>query len=75
MMMTNLMVLATMARLRLKEVFCDEKGEVNIVAMIILIVIAVMLALLFREQIGELVNKLFESIKGKEEDLSASFTP
>ena len=41
----------------------DERGEVNIVATIILLGIAVLLAVAFREQIGELVDKIFTKKK------------
>lgn len=46
-MMQNLMTLGVMASLRLKKFFLDEKGEVNIVATVVLIGIAVILALVF----------------------------
>jgi flagellin-like protein len=51
----------------------DERGEVNIVATIILLGIAVLLAVAFREQIGELVNDIFTKISGKGEELTKDF--
>jgi flagellin-like protein len=51
----------------------DERGEVNIVATIILLGIAVLLAVAFREQIGELVNEIFTKISGKGEELTKDF--
>jgi flagellin-like protein len=51
----------------------DERGEVNIVATIILLGIAVLLAVAFREQIGELVDKIFTKISGKGEKLTEDF--
>lgn len=42
----------------------DEKGEVNIVAMVILIGIAVVLAIIFKDAIGGLINSLLNQIKG-----------
>ena len=51
-------------RLRTKalDVINDEKGEVNIVAIVVLIGVAVLLAIVFKDQIIELLNKLFETI-------------
>ena len=40
----------------------EEKGAVDIVAVVVLIGIAVVLAVLFRTQIEGLLNTLFESI-------------
>ncbi len=68
MMMQNLMVLGTMAKLKLRSFFSDEKGEVNIVAIVVLIGIAVILALTFKDEIEKLLEKLFETISGNAVD-------
>lgn len=62
MMMQNLMMMATMARMKIRNFFSDEKGEVNIVAIVVLIGIAVLLALIFKEQIENLLDTLFGTI-------------
>lgn len=62
MMMQNLMMLGSMAKLKLRSFFSDEKGEVNIVAIVVLIGIAVLLALIFKEQIEGLLETLFGTI-------------
>lgn len=62
-MVQNLMMLGSMARLKLRQLFSDEKGEVNIVAIVILIGIAVLLALFFKEQIEGLLGTLFGTIE------------
>lgn len=62
-MVQNLMMLGSMARLKLRQLFSDEKGEVNIVAIVVLIGIAVLLALFFKEQIEGLLGTLFGTIK------------
>ena len=41
----------------------DERGEVNIVTTVVLIGIAVMLALLFKEQIGGILKELLGNIQ------------
>lgn len=61
-MMQNIMMLGTMAKLKLRCFFSDEKGEVNIVAIVVLIGIAVLLALVFKGQIEGLLETLFGTI-------------
>lgn len=62
MIMQNLMMLGTMAKIKLRNFFSDEKGEVNIVAIVVLIGIAVILALFFKDAIVDLLKTLFEGI-------------
>lgn len=50
------------AKMKFRAFMTKENGEVNIIAMVILIAIAVLLAVLFRKQIGNLINNLFKSI-------------
>lgn len=45
-----------------REVFLDETGAVDIVAIVILIAIAVVLAILFRDRIAWLMDKIFQNI-------------
>lgn len=45
----------------------EEKGAVDIVAIVVMIGIAVLLAVLFRTQITQLLNTLFETISGNAE--------
>jgi len=61
-MMQNLMLMGTMAKMKLRKFFSDEKGEVNIVAIVVLIGIAVLLALIFKDQIEGLLETLFGTI-------------
>jgi len=61
-MMQNLMLMGTMAKMKLRQFFSDEKGEVNIVTIVVLIGIAVLLALIFKEQIEGLLETLFGTI-------------
>ena len=63
MMMQNLMVFGAWAKMKLNQLLSDEKGEVNIVAIVVLIGIAVLLALIFQEQIEGLLETLFGTIK------------
>lgn len=61
-MMQNLKMLGIVARGRLRQLCLDEKGEVNIVATVVLIGIAVILALVFKNYILNLLKTLFDSI-------------
>lgn len=58
---------------KLERFIKNERGEVNIVATIILLGIAVLLAVFFRNQIGDLVSDIFSAISGKEKDLTKDF--
>lgn len=62
MKMQQLMLMGAVAKMRLREFFSDEKGEVNIVAIVVLIGIAVLLALVFKEQVTGLLETLFGTI-------------
>ena len=45
----------------------DEKGEVNIVATVVLIGIAVLLAIIFKDAISNLIKSLLNTIGNKAE--------
>ena len=62
MLFQNMVMLGSMAKYKLTKLFSDEKGEVNIVAIVVLIGIAVLLALVFKSQIENLLNSLFVTI-------------
>jgi len=51
------------AQLAFSDLLHNERGEVNIVAIVILIGVAVLLAIVFRKQIGDLLNTLFGTIE------------
>lgn len=61
-MITKLYCKALIAKMLLVEKLKSEKGEVNIVAIVILIGIAVLLAIFFRGAIENLLNTLFNTI-------------
>ncbi len=64
-MMQDLNLLGLMVEAKLRKFFYNEDGEVNIVAIVILIGIAVTLALVFKDQITKLLNDLFGTINQK----------
>ena len=59
---------------KLRNFFNEEKGAAEIIATIVLVAIVVLLALFFREQIGNLVSSIWSAISGKEGELTNSFT-
>ena len=62
MMLQSMMLFGSIAKMKLRKLFSDEKGEVNIVAIVVLIGIAVLLALIFKDQIVSLLETLFGTI-------------
>ena len=61
-MLRYMMMLGFAAKMKLNKLLADEKGAVDIVAIVILIGIAVTLALVFKKQIEQLLTALFGSI-------------
>ena len=61
-MLTKLYINAMLFKMSLKEKFKEQKGEVNIVAIVVLIGIAIVLALLFKDKIAKLLDDLFNII-------------
>jgi septation ring formation regulator EzrA len=55
------------AKARARAFMRREDGEVNIVAIVVLIGIALVLAIMFRKQIQSVLEKLFESINANAE--------
>lgn len=51
----------------MRKFFTNERGEVNVVAIVVLIAVAVVLALLFKDQIAQLIRTLISQITGKAE--------
>lgn len=56
------------ARVACSGFLCDEEGDVNIVSIVVLIGIAVLLALFFKDQIMALLDTLFASITDRATD-------
>ncbi len=63
--MLNLMLAtSTYLKARFSKFTNDERGEVNVVAIVVLIGVAVLLAILFKEQVSKLITELFSKISG-----------
>lgn len=61
--------MVAIAKSKVSKFFKKENGEVSIVAMVILIGIAVVLAILFRDRIKALLDSLFGQVEEKAEGI------
>lgn len=61
-MSTLMMTAAFAAKRKLEKFIFNEKGEVNIVTIVVLIGVAVVLALILKDRLIALVNTLMNSI-------------
>lgn len=57
-----------MAKYKMRAFLTDEDGDVNIVSMVVLIGIAVLLAIVFRDAIKTLITNLLTTISGNATD-------
>ncbi len=65
MTLDNLKFLALTAKVKTGLFLDDERGEVNIVAMVVLMGIAVILAVVFKDKVEGLLDKLFEALESE----------
>lgn len=70
--MEKLQYLGLKVRKEVESFFTKENGEVNIVAMVILLGIAVILALTFKKYIVGFVNDIFKSIDSQKGEIMSS---
>lgn len=61
-MMNALNTYWMIAQIKMREFFTDEKGDVNIVSIVVLIGIAVLLAVIFKDGITKLIEGLLGTI-------------
>lgn len=54
----------------IRDFFCRERGGSEIIATIVLIAIVVLLAVLFKDQIGNLVNNMWNDINTNSQGLT-----
>lgn len=73
-MYTNLKILAGIAKCKFQQFLTKENGEVNIVAMVILIAIAVVLGIAFKDKITSILTSLFATITEKTESVGGEVT-
>ena len=61
MLMMHLSVMASMAKAKVREIFCDETGA-TVVEIVVLMGVAVLLAIVFKDAIGSLIESLLNTI-------------
>ena len=71
-MLSNLKLMAISAKCALRRFFTKENGDVNVVSIVVLIGIAVVLAIIFRNSISDLIESLLNTIKGNAEGAIAT---
>lgn len=60
----KLLAVLSLIELKIKDFFSEEKGAVDIVAIVVIIGVAVLLAIVFKDQLGGLISSLFSTITG-----------
>ena len=71
-MMNMLNMFLLTLKLRAQEFFTNEDGDTNIVSMVVLIGIAVLLAIVFKDAIADLIDGLLETITRNAEDAAGT---
>ena len=56
------------AKAKVQEFFEKENGDVNVVSIVVLIGVAVLLAIIFKDAITDLIDKLFATISKNASD-------
>lgn len=59
---TKIMVSLLDLKYRMEKAWKDERGDTNIIAIILIILVVIALAVLFRDKIGEVVTNLFDQV-------------
>ena len=52
----------TMRKKDLKKTLSDQTGEINMIAIVLILIVVIMLAIIFRESMQGLLNTIFERI-------------
>ena len=71
-MLSNLKLMAISAKCALRRFFTKESGDVKVVSIVVLIGIAVVLAIIFRDAISSLIEDLLDTIRGNAEGAIAN---
>lgn len=63
-MMVMLDMMLLQAKAKMRAFFTKENGDVNVVSIVVLIGIALVLAVFFRNEIEKIIKQLFQGISG-----------
>ena len=70
-MMVKLDMMLLQAKAKMRAFFTKENGDVNVVSIVVLIGIALVLAVFFRNEIEKIIKKLFQGITGNVDKATA----
>jgi len=72
-MLVNTMVAVKYSRFgqKVRSLMTNERGDVNVVAIVVLIGVAVVLAIIFKDAVKGIITSLLDAIKGNAEDAIA----
>ena len=71
---TNMiMTKGLMAKQKLAKLMKNERGEANIIAIILVLAIVIALAIVFRKAIGDLFDSIWDSITGEVGDATKNY--
>ncbi len=60
--LNELMLKGKIKMLKVRESLSEERGDTNIVAIVLILAVVIALAIIFRTRITALVNNLFDSV-------------
>lgn len=63
------------AKCKMMSFFEDETGDTNIIAIILLIIVVIAMAIIFRDQIGRVINSLFGKVSNEVDGFSGTPAP
>lgn len=67
--MTKLYIRALNAKNSIKKMLTDERGETNLIAIILILAIVIVLVVAFKEKLSELFENIWTSIAGDVDDI------
>ncbi len=74
-MLQNLWAIKTVLGAKMNRFIHDERGDVNIVSIVVLIGVAVILAILFKDAIGDLLTSLLKTIQKNADKVGSDTLP
>ncbi|MCI7062109.1 MAG: flagellin-like protein [Lachnospiraceae bacterium] len=58
----NMVLKVQKAKRRFKEFVCNEEGDTNIIAIVLILVVVIALAVIFRDNIKKLVDSIWKKV-------------
>ncbi|MDD5934649.1 MAG: Flp1 family type IVb pilin [Clostridiales bacterium] len=74
-MYEKLLKLQVSAKIKKDQFLHEERGEVNMIAIIMIIAVVIVLAVVFKDQLKKLIEELFGKIQGKADSAMSQMDP